>query len=283
MTDTAPPSACATHPAQQAFVSCRRCGRAACAYCLPESAGGQTCTECVALDELPTVIAWERRDLNVLLRFWRTTRDVLSKSQATFALLGDGSVMSAIGYSAALHVVLCVAALLLVSPCVLLAALGWQTPVLGPTSPFVAGLFVGASCGAPVLAALAGVLDALLVGTLFHAASRALGGTGSYSLSVRAAAYALAVGAIWLVLAPGVALPVVGPLVLGVACLAQLVWLGSVLTNVARERHALGGPRARIAGFAPSAVIFAFLVAVLVATQLASGVLDPTQGPDVYR
>ena len=153
MSDTSAAPKCAQHPAQHAFVSCRRCGRAACAYCLPESGDGQTCSDCLVLAEQPGVIAWERPDLNVLVGFWRTTRDVLGNTQTTFEHLGAGSIAAALRYSAVLHAVLALAAMLLVSPCVVLATLGWQTPLLGPSSP--AGLlgFMGASCGAPFFAA----------------------------------------------------------------------------------------------------------------------------------
>jgi len=290
----APPVACAGHPAQLALAQCARCGRAACPYCLPDA--GDVCVECLARAEPPGVIAWERADLGVLTRFWRTTRDVLTRPHATLtplaAPLGSGALVAphaggslgaALRYAALLQSLLAVAALLLLTPFVLLAALGWQTPLLGPTSPYVLVAFVVLACTAPFVAALVGVVDALLVGALFHFAARALGGTGSYALSTRAAAYALAVQAVWLVLAPGAALPVVGPIVLGVACVAQLLWLGGALTDVARERHALSSARARVAGFAPSLLIAVLVVVVLVAVSLASDALHPSQGPDVYR
>jgi hypothetical protein len=283
MTAAPPPTACPQHPAELAFVHCERCARPACAYCLPESAGGQLCADCAARDAAPGVIAWERSDLNVFARLWRTTRDVLTKTEQTLAQLGEGSVTAAVSYAVVLQVALSVAALLLLSPCVLLAALGWQTPFLGPTTPMLVPIFAGAVCGSPIFAAAGGALHALLLGAVFHLASRALGGTGAYATSARVAAYALAVQVVWLLLGPAAVVPVVGPFVFGVVCFAQLFWLGSALTNVARTQHRLSDARARIAGFAPSALIVLLLALTLVALRLAAAVVDPTQGPDVYR
>lgn len=283
MSDAAPPRTCAAHPGQPAFVSCERCARPACAYCLPESAGGLVCAECAAREAGATAIAWERAELHVFAKLWRTTRDVLTKTEQTFALLGEGSVTVAVGYAALLHLVLSVAALALVSPCVLLAALGWRTPLLEPASPMVLVAFGGAACGAPVLAALGGVLHALLVGAVFHFSARALGGTGGYAHDARVAAYALAVQVIWALLGPATVLPVIGPLVFGVALLAQLFWLGTTLTRVARAQHGLPDARARVAGFAAPALIVLTLALLLLATRFAGDAISPTSGPDVYR
>lgn len=281
MTDAAPgaPPVCFVHRARVAFVTCNRCGNNACEYCLGSS---DLCAACQTREEGGGVIAWERRDLNVFRRFVRTVRQVLAHTGQTFTDLKPGSVPAALGYVALVFALTSLITLFLLAPCVVLSLFGWMTPLQLADSAATAPVFVIALCGGPILQAVNGVLSAITLGLIFHAAARLLGGRGGLDVSVRAAAYGLTVVLVWAPMTVALLLPTIGLIVLSLLFLGQLVWGASLLTTVAREHHGLEGGRAALAGWTPAILTLVLVGLGAGAIWLARDVTQPSQSPDAY-
>lgn len=277
---TAGQATCVVHPRQAAFLTCRRCGSYACEYCLT---AGDLCSACREREEGGGVIAWERRDLGLGQRFGRTIRQVLAHTGQTFSEMKPGSVPAALGYVALVYALTSLITLFLLAPCVVLSFMGWMTPLQVADPATTAPVFVMALCGGPVLQAVNGVLSAIALGLVFHAAARLLGGRGGLDTSVRAAAYGLTIVLLWAPLTVALLLPTVGVIVLSLLFLGQLVWGGNLLTVVAREHHGLEGRRAALAGFTP-AILTLLLVATTAGGVLwARAVTEPSRAPDAYH
>ncbi len=273
---------CPVHAGRIAFITCPRCGRPACEYCLVQVEGRELCTECGRVEDGGGVIAWERRDLDWLRRFTRTLRDTLARPGATFAEMRPGSVGAALGYAALVFAVTSLGALVILSPCVLFGSLGWSTPLSAGNHAGAAAFAFAALCGGPFLQAFNGVMAALLTGATFHCAARLLGGRGDLGTSLRAAAYGTSPVIVWLLLGVAALLPGVGTAVLALVFLFQLAYGGIVLTTVARAHHGLRGARATLAGWATPAIALA-AVALLVAAGIAlDRAVTPSHAPDVY-
>jgi len=271
---------CAVHAGQPAFVTCRACGAPACEYCLGEGATGDLCDVCARKDSGGGVIAWERRDLPVARRFLRTLAEVLGRSGTTFAELRPGSVGAALGYAALVWALTSLFALFLVAPCAVMTALGWQTPLTAAGTAIVP-IMVGLLCGGPVLAAVEGVIAALVIGVMFHLAARALGGRGDLASGVRAAAYGQTIVILWAPLTLTLLVPVLGAVALALGVLAQLAWGAHVLSTVAATGHGLRGGRALAAGAAPSMLALVLIVGSIVLSLAVD--LGPSRAPDVYE
>lgn len=270
MTETA---LCAVHTTQQAFATCARCGNYACAYCLGDR---DVCAACVARD-LGDVVPWERKDLPVYARFWRTTREVITQPSRFFGELRSTSTGAALTYAALVP-------LLLVGVVVLpLGLCGFAAFAAAARSRVGAGeaaILLVIAVGLPLAAPAFTLVGTLLRSVVFHVAAKAAGGRGTFDVSLRACAYMAAflyVSALANVL--GI-VPFCGPfLVLGVF-LVDLAWSGFVLTVVARERHGLAGARAALAGWLPSALLGLVLLAFF-----ALGLVSALAGsaPDAYQ
>lgn len=273
---------CPVHATRVAFVTCPRCARPACDYCLVEVEGQELCSECGSVERGGGVIAWERRDLGWLARFARTVRDTLARPGATFSDMRPGSVPAAFGYAALVFAVTSIGALVIVTPCVLFGFLGWTTP-LSVADPAGAGVvMIAGLCGGPFLQAVNGVVAALLVGATFHGAARLCGGRGDIATSLRAAAYAMSAVMLWLPLGLAILLPDVGTIVLVLACLGQLAYGGVVLTTVARAHHGLRGGRAAVAGWATPVLALLLAVGIVALGTAVHRAVTPSHAPDVY-
>ena len=272
---------CVAHPGQPAFVTCSKCGNLACAYCLADDEAGDVCAACAERAEGGGRVAWERSELSLPARFWRTLRTSLGRSGATFSRLTDGPLLSGLTYTALLHALYSLAMSLLSLPFVVLLVLGWELPV--PMLSGVGALVGWAICVPTGVGALAvsGVVQTLLLAGIYHGAVLACGGRGGFALSLRAVAYGLSIIVIWIPIAFGAVIPYVGAAFIVAGLVGQLVWLGHVLGTVASHGHALEGARARIAGWAPSALGLAVLLLV-VALRLLGGALEPSHAPDEY-
>lgn len=275
------PGTCAVHSGQPAFVTCVRCGNLACAYCLEATEGGDLCTACVSREEAGGAIAWERRDAGLFARFWRTLRGALGRSGATFSRLGPGPSFAGVTYTAWLYGSFWIAMSVLSLPFVGLMALGWELPV--PTPSGVGVMLGWAACVPAGLFActVAGVAQALAVAAVYHGVVVALGGRGDFSLSLRAVAYGASIIVIWIPIAFGTVIPYVGAVFALAGAVGQLLWLGHVLGTVASHGHGLEGARAKLAGWAPSAIGLAVLLLAL-ALHLLGSALEPSHAPDQY-
>jgi len=281
MTEAAPgaPPVCFVHPTRVAFVTCSRCGNNACEYCL---GSGDLCGACQTREAGGGVIAWERRDLNLFRRFGRTVRQVLAQTGQTFTDLKPGSVPAALGYVALVYALTSLITLFLIAPCVVLSFFGWMTPLQVADSTATAPVFAMALCGGPILQAVNGVLSAIALGLVFHAAVRVLGGRGGLDVSVRAAAYGLTVVLVWAPLTVALLLPTIGVIVLSLLFVGQLVWGAGLLTTVAREHHGLEGARAALAGWTPAILTLLLVGLAAGGVWVARDVTQPSQSPDAY-
>lgn len=278
------PSVCAVHPAQPAFVTCRTCRRYACEYCLGDGTARaiDVCGECADRDEGPGLIAWERKDLSLFARFFRTVRQVLGATGQTFADMRPGSVPAALVYVALVYALTSLITLFILSPCVLLAFFGWQTPLHFGDPAAVAPVAAAALCGGPFAQAIVGVLAAVTLGFVYHAGVKLVGGTGGLDVSMRAAAYGLTVVLVWAPLTISLLLPTIGVIVLSLVFLGQLLWGANVGVTVARAQHGLEGGRAYFAGWLPAILTLLVVGTILGGTWLVRDVTEPSRSPDLY-
>ena len=273
---------CAIHPTQLAYVKCVRCGAWACQYCLAETdTGVDLCATCAAREEGEGTIAWERRGIALASRFWRTTRDVLTKTERTFTDLKPGSLSSALSYAAVVYALTNLAVVALLAPFVLLVLLGWQAPIPTPSFTGFGILLVVGMCASPLVSAASGVVAALVLGGVYHAGVALVGGKGDIVTSIRVASYGLAVTIIWSLLAIAQCIPVIGLVVMGIGFLIQCVWGAGVLTTAARTHHGLSGWRARFAGWLPAALAIAVVIGWALLTWIVSEASDAP--PAVYQ
>lgn len=274
---------CPVHPNQPAPLSCARCGRPACEYCLTanDDSRDDVCVDCEAKAEGPKGgLAWERRDASILARFARTTRDVILRPWQSFSRLDEGAIPIALGYTATVYAITSLITLAILAPCLMLTALGWSTPLQSvPESALVP--MIAAACSGPIVFAAGGVVQALFIGALFHGIAAILGGKGAISTDIRAVAYGLGIQILWAPLLPALMLPVIGLVVLVVVTLFQIVYGGRLLTILAREKHQLSGGRAILAGWLlPGLALGAMVVWLVFSIWIASGPAEPP--PDVY-
>jgi len=274
---------CAAHAGQPAFVTCRVCGSPACAYCLsaPDT-DGDTCTRCREREAPTGVIAWERRDLGIGKRFVRTVRQVLGQTGPTFSELREGSVGPALGYVALVYALTSLSACVVLAPFLLLALLGWQTPLAVADTAALVPVLVAALCGGPIVQAGVGVVAAAVLGSVYHAGAKLVGGAGGFDVSLRAAAYGLTVVLVWAPLTVSLLLPTIGLVVLLVVFAGQLVWGANVGVIVARSHHGLEGARATFAGWFPAALLIVALAVIGGGAWLVRDVTEPSQAPDLY-
>jgi len=100
--------------------------------------------------------------------------------------------------------------------------------------------------------------------------------------SIRVAAYGLTIVVIWGPLTLSLIIPTIGPFVLAIGLLGQLLWGGNLLTVAAHEHHGLDGGRAYFAGWL--APVLALLVAgsVVGVGLFVEEATEPSRAPDVY-
>lgn len=273
------PGACAVHPGQPAFLACRRCRAPACEYCLSD---GDVCAACAEREEGRGVVAWERSDLNIFTRFGRTVRQVLTRTAPTFMDIRPGSTPAALGYVALVYALTSLLTFFVLAPCVVLSFLGWQTPLTLGDGAAVVPLLVGALCGGPLVQAVVGVLVALVLGLVYHAGARLVGGTGELDVSLRTVAYGLTVTLVWAPLTVTLLLPTIGVIVMSLVFLGQLAWGANVGVTVARSRHGLDGGRAVFAGWLPAALVLLLVGGTLGTAWLIRDVTEPSRAPDIY-
>jgi len=249
---------CAVHPGQPAYTTCARCGNFACSYCLGDR---DICGACVARDE-GGVIPWERKDLSLPVRFWRTTRDVIARPVRALCEQRASSSGAAMSYALVAPAIPTFAALLCCAPLAVVGFMLRPQPMAGEEMTSFGVGVVAIVVGFALIPL--GVLGGTLIrSVIFHAAARAAGGTGGFDVSLRACAYMTAF--IYVDLAGTLLawIPVLGLVVALFLLVVELAWSGRTLTAVARTHHALPQGRAAVAGWLPPVLYFLLGVAAL--------------------
>lgn len=266
---------CAVHPGQPAYTTCARCGNFACSYCLGDR---DVCGACVARDE-GEVIPWERKDLSLLARFWRTTRDVIAAPVRALCEQRSTSNGAAMSYALVAPAIPTFATLLCCAPLTVVGLMLQPRPLGGmEAESFVVGV-VAIVVGFAFIPL--GVLGATLIrSVIFHATARAVGGIGGFDVSLRACAYMTAFIYVDLCGALLAWIPIVGAVIALFVLVVELVWSGRTLTATARAHHGLVDRRAAIAGWTVPLLYFLFGLAALLLLFFAQFSGGPA--PDSY-
>jgi len=273
------PVPCPVHPAQTAFVECKKCKTPACAYCLDDGPG-DVCEACFATDQKRGLIAFERADLGWPARVGRTFRQVLRETGETFSELGDGDLGLGLAWAAMCWALTSVLSFLVISPFVLLMSTGFSTSL--PIGAMSAPIFAVLCCGGPLIQALVGITAAFGAAAVFHLTAVVMGGKAGFATALRATSYAQAVVLVWGPLTLAMLLPQLGLIVICLGMIAQLAWGTSILITVARSQYELRGGRAVFAGALPSILAALALATLLTLSWLASEASEPDRSPDRY-
>lgn len=183
-----PPTRCAGHPDRLAVATCPRCGAFSCELCW--STGDSLCVECRERRGESRAIAWELGSLGL----FRTTLRIWRRPTEMFERMPDGPVWRALAF----------------------AELMW----LALLTIVVAGLAATAARPLPRVSSLpipffllaAAVLAVVTVGAIaLYVSARALGGSASFSATLRAVAYLHAYAPVYAVVVVALTL-VAGPL-----------------------------------------------------------------------
>ncbi|MFT3841252.1 MAG: Yip1 family protein [Myxococcaceae bacterium] len=197
-------SMCAVHPSVPAVHTCPRCGSFACADCLvylPD--GAQVCRACegrARQDALP----WDRRsEVGFWRAYWQTSVAVISKPTLTFGTMAkDGSLGSSLAFTAVSQVASFATTLLLYAVAISLMLIiapddpamrkGFGSLGQGASGALIVGVvFVGFFFYLAMVAFI-GVMTQLIAGSLEHLVLKQLGGTASWTETMRG--YSIAMG-----------------------------------------------------------------------------------------
>ena len=258
---------CAVHEGAQSHAVCGRCGNFVCPLCLDDTGPlPDRCAECRER-EGGGQIAWERDEGNWLGRWWRTTRDVMTRPTDTIERCRPGSTPLALGY-AALTAAILGTILGGLGACAVAAigALGIFDQVLAEAGAALPpGLFYAVLAAVvliyPILAIIGAATSIVFRTIIFHLTAVLLGARGGFGDSLWSVCY---LHAIMLVVLPMLLLqqiPIVGVAVSLLSTLLMETWYALQLTTVARRYHGLSAGRAAMAGWA------SFLVAVALFTS----------------
>lgn len=279
----APTSAmCAVHEGAQSHAVCGRCGNFVCPLCLDDTGPlPDLCAECRER-EGGGQIAWERVEGNWLGRWWRTTRDVLTRPTHTIERARPGSLPLALGY-AALTAAILGTILGGIGACAVGAsgALGIFDQLLADAGETVPRELFYAVLAAvvlvyPILAIVAAATSIVFRTSIFHVTAILLGARGGFGDSLWSVCY---LHAIMLVVLPMLVLqqiPVVGLAVSLLSMLMMETWYALQLTTVARRYHDLPAGRAAMAGWASFLVLVALFASCCVFFALLATLDGPT-------
>lgn len=237
-------SMCAVHPSVPAIHTCPRCGSFACADCLvylPD--GAQVCRSCegrARVDALP----WDRRgEVGFWRAYWQTSVAVISKPTLTFGTMAkDGSLGSSLGFTALSQAVsfattlmlyaVVIAVMLIVTPDDP-AMKGFGSLGHGANAAVIIGaVFLGLFFYLAMLSFMA-VVGQLVGGSLEHLVLKQLGGTGSWTETMRGYSIAMGPSLVGLV-------PVCGIYAFPIWCLVMRVFAYKHLHNLSWGRAVAG-------------------------------------------